>query len=166
MKVVTSFPKEKERIIKSIVNLLKNNKLLTLATTNKNQSFCNTAYYVFDKKFNVYIWTGIHTKHSKNIKENNRVAINIFNSTQKWGSLLQGIQAVGHASIANDQELLKAGLLYMKRYPKCVSLIKSPKELHSKIYESKIYKIEIDKIKVFDEKSFGKEEFREVVIKR
>jgi len=166
MKLITKYKNDREKILKSIFNILKNNKLLTLSTVNKNKSWCNTAYYVFDKEFNLYIWTGSKTIHSKNIKKNNNVAINIFDSTQKWGSFLQGIQASGKVHITNNKELIKAGLLYIKRFLKVIKYIKSPKDFHSKLFESKIYKIELNKIKLFDEKTFGKEEFREVMIRR
>jgi len=166
MKIIFSSEKDKEKILKSIFKILENNKLLTLSTVNKNQSWCNTAYYVFDKKFNLYIWTGEKTIHSKNIKENNKVSINIFNSEQKWGSFLQGIQAKGNAFKVNNKELIKSGLMYIKRYPKVIKFVKNPVDFHSKLFESRMYKIGLNKIKVFDEKIFGKDEIREIIIKK
>ena len=85
---------------------------------------------------------------------------------QKWGSLMQGLQAFGNASIANKKELIKAGLRYMKRFPGVLKFVKTPKDFHSKIFKSGIYKIQLNNIKILDEKIFGKEEFRSIVIRR
>ena len=164
MKIITENKNEKELIIKSIKKLLNKNKLLTLSTLNNKQPYSNTAFYIFDNEFNLYIWTDISTLHCKNINKNNKVAINIFDSTQKWGNSLQGIQGLGTASISNGGEMIKAGLMYIKRYPKVLTLIKNPKQFSNK--DSKIFKISLDKIKIFDEKTFEKEGFREIIIEK
>ena len=158
--------KDRKKILKSIINILKNNKLLTLSTVNKNQPCSNTAYYVFDDKLNLYVWGEKDTLKYKNIKLNNKVAVNVFDSSQKWGSLLQGIQALGNAYAVNNKELVKVGLLYIKRFPKVIKFVKTPRDFHNKMFNSQVYKIELNKIKVLDEKTFGKEEFRELIIKR
>ena len=151
-----------EKLLKPIKNILNKNKLLTLSTYRSNQPHLSTAYYTFDKEFNVYIWSEKNTIHEKNISKNNKVAVNIFDSSQKWGSLLQGIQAVGTATPIKNNELMRVGALYVKRFPSSIKTIKKIKEFHNKIFESRLYKIKLDKIKVFDEKTFGKGEFREI----
>ncbi len=151
-----------EKVLKSIKNILNKNKLLTLSTSYNNQPHSNTAYYTFDKEFNIYIWSEKNTKHERNISKNNKVAVNIFDSSQKWGSLLQGIQAIGTATPIKNSELMRVGTLYIKRFPSSIKIIKKIKGFHDKIFKSRIYKIKLDKIKVFDEKTFGKGEFREV----
>lgn len=159
--------KDKDKITQSIISILENNHLLTLSTVDKknNQPCCSTSYYVFDNDLNLYFWTSSNTLHSKNIKQNPKVAVNIFNSTQKWGSLLKGIQMFGTAKIVNKKELLTGGALYLKRFPNVVTYIKKILDFHSPKLESKMYKITPIKIKLFDEETFGKEEFREIIIK-
>jgi len=166
MEVIFSSPEEKTKIMWSFSKILNNNFLLTLSTANKNHPFSSTAFYVFDKQFNLYIWTGKDTLHSKNIDLNQKIAINIYNSKQIWGSDLNGLQALGIASVTGAKDLLMAGALYLKRYPKAYKFAKNPKDFHSKALESRIYKIQLNKIKIFDEKAFGKEGFREIFIKR
>lgn len=164
MKIITDSKEDKNEIINSIINLLNKNKLLTLSTLDNNQPYSNTAFYVFDNEFNLYIWTDLSTLHCKNIKKNNKVAINIFDSNQKWGAHLQGIQGLGKASIVKGSEIIKAGLRYIKRYPRVLTLIKNYKEFSTK--DSKIYKITLDKLKLFDEKTFGKDEYIEIRLER
>lgn len=168
IKIEVDKKEDKDRIIESALAILNHNNLLTLSTFDKenNQPCCSTAYYVFDDEFNLYFWTDHNTLHSKNIKQNPKVAVNIFDSTQKWGSLLKGLQISGTSSIVSKKELLIAGALYLKRFPGVIKFVKHILDFHSTKFQSKIYKISINKIKLFDEESFGKEEFRELIIKR
>lgn len=77
-----------EKVLNSIKDILGKNKLLTLSTIKNNQPHSNTAYYSFDKNFNLYIWSEKDTAHSRNILKNKKVAVNIFDSSQKCDSLL------------------------------------------------------------------------------
>lgn len=159
--------KEEERKISdSIKKILNKNHLLTLSTSKNNKPHSNTAFYTFDKNMNLYIWSEEGTVHSENLKKNRKIAINIFDSRQKWGSLLQGLQATGTANIVDNKELIKAGILYIKRFPASMKLVKNPKRFHDKIFETKIYKIQLDKVKVFDEKAFGKGGSRKISLRR
>lgn len=166
MLIITKNKDEQNQIIKSILNILRNNKLFTLSTLDDKQPYSNTAFYVYDSNFNLYYWSDKDAIHSKNISKNKKVAINIFNSNQKFGSDLEGLQALGIAFKVNKKELLKAGFLYIKRYPGVIKYIKKITDFHNPKFESYIYKIELSKIKLFNEKLFGKEGFREIIIKR
>ena len=104
--------------------------------------------------------------HATNINGNSKVALNIFDSSQEWGSNLQGLQIFGKAKAADTKELLAGGKLYLQRFMKAKNLIQNIKDFNSKKFESKIYKIEIDSIKVFDEISFGKEVYHTIKIER
>ena len=155
---------ETKKISDSINNILRRNYLLTLSTSWKGKPHSNTAFYVFDKDMNLYIWSEENTIHSENMRKNRKVAINIFDSRQKWGSLLQGLQARGTANIVNNKGLLKAGILYIKRFPRSLKIAKNPRGFHSKLFESRIYKIKLEEIKIFDEKTFGKGGSRKIHI--
>ncbi len=149
----------------SIKSILSNNNLLTLSTfDNKNKQPCSsTAYFVYDSKFNIYIWTSSKSLHGRNMSKNAKVAINIFDSKQEWGTLLQGLQIFGTAHIVNKVELIKAATLYVKRFPNVSEYIKKLSDFSSSKFEDRLYKIKPYKIKVLDEKAFGKEGFREIL---
>ena len=166
MEYIVSNPNEEKKIIRSIQRILEKNTLLTLATIQDMRPYVNTAYYVMDEAWNMYIWTGKKSRHCKNMRKNAHVAVNVFDSKQKWGSLLQGLQIFGKARVVNTTELVHAGIQYMKRFPRVVTIVESPKKFHAKVFGSVMYKIQIERIKVFDERTFGKEEWREVEIKR
>ena len=152
--------------LKSIKSILSKNKLLTLSTSSKNSPYSNTSFYTFDNQLNLYIWSENGTIHEKNILKNNKVSINIFDSSQKWGSPLQGIQAIGIARKVKNKELMIVGVLYLKRFPKSITMVKNPRKFHDKIFDSTLYKIKLKKIKVFDEKNFGKGEYRELLLQK
>ena len=158
--------KEAEKISNSIRDILRKNHLLTLSTSKKGEPYSNTAFYTYDENMNLYIWSEEGTKHSENLKKNGKVSVNIFNSNQKWGSLLRGLQANGIARQVNKKELIIAGILYIKRFPKSLKLVKNPKRFHDKIFESKLYKITLHEIKVFDEKTFGKGGSRKISLRK
>ena len=158
--------KESKKISDSIKNILNKNHLLTLSTSRNNEPYTNTAFYTFDRNMNLYIWSEEGTAHSENLKKNKKVAVNIFDSRQRWGSLLRGLQATGIAKQVDNKELIKAGILYIRRFPASMKLVKNPKRFHDKIFESKIYKIQLKNIKVFDEKIFGKGGSRKISLKR
>lgn len=153
---------EKKKIIESVIKILKENKVLTLSTSEKNQPHSCSAYYIFDKNLNLYIWTDKYSLHSKHLKKNPKVSINIADSSQKWGSPLKGLQIQGKAKKVSNKELIKVGSLYIKRYPKVSKYVKKIKDFVSGKLESDLYKIKIKKVKVLDEKKFGKEEYKEI----
>lgn len=157
---------DEKKISDSIKRILNENHLLTLSTYSNKIPHSNTAFYTFDKNMNLYLWSEQGTAHTENIKKNKKVAVTVFDSKQKWGSLLRGIQAFGTAKTVSNKELIIAGILYIKRFPGSLKMVKHPKRFHDKIFESKIYKIQLDEIKVLDEKAFGKGGSRKIFLKR
>ena len=168
IKIESINSKETNKIIDSVYNILESNKLLALSTLNKidNQPNVCCVYYVFDDKLNLYFWTDPNSQHSKNISKNHKIAVDIYDSHQEWGSLLKGLQIFGISMPVSQKEVLFSGALYLKRFMKASKFIKSLKDFNSKKFDSKIYKIVINKIKVLDEANFGKEIYKELIIKR
>ena len=150
----------KERIRNSIISILKENKLLNLATIDKKskQPYSCCVYYIFDNDLNIYFWTTTDSDHAKNIKKNKKVSVSIANSNQEFGSMLRGVQIHGTARTLSTKELSRPARMYMKRFPKVFKFVKKVTDFNSPKLESKMYLIKPDKIKVLDEKVFGKEE--------
>ncbi len=158
---------EQVKISKSIKKILDKNRLLTLSTSSNNKPYSNTCFYASDKNINLYIWSEENTTHSENLRKNKKIAVNIFDSRQKWGSLLHGIQAIGTAiPVTNKKELIKTGILYIKRFPKVLKIVKNPLNFNNKVFESRIYKISLKEIKIFDEKAFGKGDSRKILLNK
>ena len=166
MKITFGHKKDKDLIIKSVKESFEDIKLLSLATVKKdNSSSICCVFYAYDKEFNLYYWSEKSTQLSINIKHNNKVAVEIVDSHQKFGSILKGLKIYGTARQASISELMIGGNAYMKRFVEVKNLIKSIKDFSSR-YKSKLYKIKIDKIIVLDEAKFGKWGYRELLIER
>jgi len=74
-----------KKLNESIIDILENNKLLSLSTVTPNgKAHINTAYFAFDKKLNLYIITDPKSNHCKNLQKNNSVAASIFKSSQRF----------------------------------------------------------------------------------
>jgi len=160
--IPSSFDKDKKNILESIFKILEENTLLTLSTSEKWQSHSCSVYYVFDEELNLYIWTEKNSLHVKHMKKNPKVAINIVDTSQKWGSMLKGLQISGEAKTISGKELVKVSALYIKRFPKVTKYIKKIKDFIFGELESELYKFKIKMIKVLDEERFGKEEYRKI----
>ncbi|MEK6963463.1 MAG: pyridoxamine 5'-phosphate oxidase family protein [Nanoarchaeota archaeon] len=156
-----------EKLFVSVRAILENNKLLTLSTYDKKlkQPCVCSAYYCFDKELNLYIWTDPKSEHGRNIEQNSNVAVNIADTAQPLGGLLQGLQITAKAKQVTAKELLVIGALYMKRFPKVSAWVKKAIDFHTKGFQSRLYKIQSHKIKIFDEKTFGKEEYQELIFR-
>jgi len=157
---------DKDKVVSSIVAILEHNRLLSLATVNKDCPNVCTSFYVFDDSFNLYIWTDPKAQHSINVAKNPNVAVNIVDTYQEWGGSLRGLQIFGSCGAISGKEALIAGGLYLKRYTKASTFVKTLKDFNSKKLQSMLYKIQMDRIKVLDEVSFGKDQYRELIITR
>ncbi|MBI1973279.1 pyridoxamine 5'-phosphate oxidase family protein [Candidatus Micrarchaeota archaeon] len=168
LKFVSSKPEETEKVAESARAILKDNNLLALSTFEpKEKQPCSCiVYYAFDDEFVLYVWTGPKTLHGKNIEENSRVALTVFDAKQSFDALKRGLQAFGSAAIVGDDELEKAGSTYLKRFPGAQKFVNDPKGFHSPMFNDRLYRIELSKIKLLDEEAFGKEELRELEIIR
>lgn len=157
-----------QKIIDSALKILEANKLVSISTVDKKTTQPHSCYlfYVFDDQLRIYFWTDPNSQHSLHIKENNRVAANITDTSQQFGTMLHGLQIKGTARHLRISELLVAGTLYFKRFPLVSTFVKHPRQLNSKKLESKLYVLEISHIKVFDESVFGKEVYKTIIIKR
>jgi len=154
---------DKKDILESIFKILEENNLLTLSTFDNEQPHSCSAYYVYDDELNLYIWTDKNSLHAKQMKKNSKIAINIADTSQKWGSMLKGLQMSGEAKTISGKELVKVSTLYIKRFPKVSTHIKKIKDFIFGELESDLYKFEIKFLKILDKEKFGKEEYTEII---
>jgi len=153
---------EKQEIIKSVESILSKNKLMSLSTSSNNLLCICTLFFAYDKDFNLYFWSEKTTIHSLNIQKNKKVAVSIADSSQSFGSILEGLKIYGKAELIENKDLLKGGALYIKRFSKVKAWIAKVSDLNSK-FNSRMDKVKPKKIIVLDEKKFGKEEYKELM---
>lgn len=97
---------------KLAADIIKNNKFLSLATTNKKgEVWATPLSYVFDENCNFYFTTAVDSIHIDHIKENPYVAFSIFNS-QVRVSDIDGLQIKGIVGEVEREELQKICSIY------------------------------------------------------
>lgn len=103
------------KVKKLIKTYLKTGRLMSVATVTGHQPWSFNAYYVSDEKLNIYWISPLHTRHSKDIKKNKKVAgtipIKFKNIT------VVGLQFEGDAMlIENTSEIKRAIRLYTDKH--------------------------------------------------
>jgi nitroimidazol reductase NimA-like FMN-containing flavoprotein (pyridoxamine 5'-phosphate oxidase superfamily) len=124
-------------------DILKKIIYATVATASPTAAPWNTpVYVVYDEQLNFYWASGKQSQHSRNIAENPRVFIAIYDSTVPWGTG-QGVFIAGNAmEVADTAEIAKACQLRMQRTPDA----KHPPEEFTHDKPRSIYKLVPSKV--------------------
>src|SRR5271170_6187880 len=102
-------------IARSVSQVLSDTSLCSLASVSPDgKSHINTAYYVADERFSIYILTSPKSVHSVNWEHNPSVAIAIADSSQPWGTPHRGLQIFGQARRVPDAQHSRVFSLYAK----------------------------------------------------
>lgn len=156
-------------IVRELIN---SNLFLTLATSNNNIPWICPLFFASDDQYNLYFTSYNDSQHVKNIYENPKVAVSIYNTLAIPGKgNTQGVQISGVCyRVTGDNLKVAIEVVYSKRFP-------DPKERESRDLSIEhfslpdsygrtdhIYKIETDKFYILD-KNAGKDTRIEVKIK-
>lgn len=79
---------------RKLLQYLKSQNLMTLATYGAHPWICSV-YYVVDDTFNLYFLSDPDSKHCTDISQNNQIACNIADSRQKVIEQKMGVQIQG-----------------------------------------------------------------------
>ena len=102
---------------KRIVKFIKEQHVLTLATSSNNLAYCCNVYYVYNDQKNFLVFSSdISTKHVQEFIQNPNVAGAIHLET-KAIEKIQGVQLLGTILELNGEELEIAKKLYVDTYP-------------------------------------------------
>lgn len=94
--------------------IIKSNKFLSLATTNKKgEIWCTPLSYVCDENLNFYFTTAIDSIHVDHIRENPYVAFSVFDSTKRVSDI-DGIQVKGIVGEIEKNDLERIVDIYYK----------------------------------------------------
>lgn len=124
-----------------------NNYMIIATADNKGRPWASVVFYAHDVEYNFYFLSTIEAQHAENIKENRNVALAIFNSTQRIGSV-EEVQISGTASLVSGSELKRAILIYCnKLFPKSdVSPTERYRpEDYSEPSKLRFFKVEVEK---------------------
>jgi uncharacterized protein YhbP (UPF0306 family) len=135
------------RITGLAADLLDAAPLCAIATVDRRgRAHINTAYFAWNRAFEL-VWLSEPTaKHSKNLATNETVAIAVYASNQTWGGPDRGIQLFGRAAAAAGAAADEARQLYTARFPRFA-------EVDLGAY--RLYIFRADRLKLFDEEALG-----------
>jgi uncharacterized protein YhbP (UPF0306 family) len=126
--------------------LLDASTLCAIATvTPGGLAHVNTAYFAWSPAFDLVWLSEPRASHSRNIRENDSVAVAVYDSGQTWGRPDRGIQLFGRAReverAADDVEAL-----YAARFPDYTG---------TELSAYRFYALRPRRLKLFDERELG-----------
>ncbi len=148
---------------KRVLEFLKDNKLMSLATFGKFP-WIATVYYTFDQDLNLYFLSSPSTLHCQQIAKNNQVAVAIADSRQDINSPKRGLQLWGTAQKISDAAKIKHTLALWKSSLKVANPKLSYENIINKIISGRMYQISPKRIKLFDHKLFPSKNGQEPVL--
>ncbi len=135
------------RIATATRRLLDASTLCAIATVAPGgRAHVNTAYFAWSPEFDLVWLSEPRSRHSKNVRSNDTVAIAVYDSGQTWGKLDRGIQVFGTAEEVTRSAAADAEKLYAARFP-------GYRETELGAY--RFYVLRPRRIKLFDEREFG-----------
>lgn len=141
-----------------ILNFLKIQHLMSLATVNKNKPWACTVYFAVDEDLNLYFVSPPTSDHCRNLMKNKYVSCSIYDSSQKVNSKKEGLQLRGTVTVLRKVVDIKKALdLWNKANPGAENYI-SYENMQSKVITSKVYKITSQLFKYFNETLYGDKE--------
>jgi uncharacterized protein YhbP (UPF0306 family) len=155
-----------QRIRKSLLRILRNNVLCSIATVSANQrAHINTAYFCYSDELELYFLSNPDSLHCRNLLSNSSTAVTIFSSAQKWGGPDRGIQLFGTGAPALGAQMVQAEELYRKRF-KAYAQWKAGLGTEDVGRTYQFYRFIVRKIKILDEVEFGDSVFIIATVKR
>lgn len=140
---------------KHLTECMESTYFCSIATLGVEGVWVCPVYFAYDDKFNFYFISQPPSRHTRNIKEDSRVAAAIYSTAQDPGGDVKGVQLEGNARILPDQEVETAHTIYYKRKDAERGLPKrSPTEHMGETAEWKFIKVTPAHIYYFDTRFF------------
>lgn len=144
-----------------LLDFLKSQKLMAVASHNGEDIWIANAYYGVDPNFTIYFVSPETTKHSQQIEKNPHVAFSIswFNPNNHGDR--KAVQGLGMCRLAkNEEEIIKGVQLHNENFPKFATKI-TVNWIHANEYRSKIWVIEPTYMKFWNDELYGEDEAKE-----
>lgn len=138
-----------------VLDFLKTNKMMQVATFGKDHPWIANVYYVFDNDLNLYFLSGEKTLHCRQIAENEKVACAISDSHQGLHDKQIGLQMWGTAKKISDLEKLRFALGKWKEVLNEKDDELSAENILNNVIKNRVYKISPKKIKIFSKQLFN-----------
>lgn len=119
--------------IEGVIEIIKENKYLTLSTVSKDLiPWCTPLFYTYDKEINFYWFSAKDSKHSHNINQNKNTSLVIFDSIAEIGDG-DAVFFEGETIELNIIEEVKIAINFLnKRFDNNIFKFKSVSQLTNK----------------------------------
>ena len=147
----------KQDIVAAAKEIMSNNIVATLCTSDGNCSHANNIYFAYNNNLEIVFVSDKDTKHAEYIEKNENVSIVIYNEPESYGKNHQGIQIKGVCSQATGLALVECWQLYTKRFPVYATMINNVDQIANKLVKSRLFIVKVTSVKILDVPTFGKE---------
>lgn len=134
----------KEELKKYVSDYLEKNRLMTLATSEKDIPWAATVFFAYDPDLNIYFISRPETRKTKHLHVNPNVSVAVNHHQSKSG-LVKGVQLEGTAKILDKNKDVKELEIFKKRHNW------AEKYLHN----HELFKITPKKVYYLDDELFG-----------
>ena len=143
-----------------LLEFIKNQKLITIASHNKDDIWVANVYFDSDEKGKIYFITSEDTKHAKMITENPKVAFSIAWFDSENAKNRKGVQGLGICKIGNLKETAIGISLLYKKFPDLHDIL-TIDWITKNVWKTRVWVIEPSFIKYFDDEIYGDDESEE-----
>jgi uncharacterized protein YhbP (UPF0306 family) len=138
--------------------LLEASTLCAISTvTPAGLAHVNTAYFAWSPELDVIWLSEPRARHSRNVRGNPSVAIAVYDSTQTWGTPDRGIQLLGRARRAAEDEIEWCVAVYTRRFAAFV---------RTDLGAYRFFLFRPRRLKLFDEAALGAGVFVTATVRR
>jgi uncharacterized protein YhbP (UPF0306 family) len=146
---------------KHLLQFLRGQKLLTLATSGESGLWIANAYYSVDRECNLYFVSSTEAMHSHHISRNPSVVFSVAWFDPKDHANRKAIQGRGTCSaIGSEAELTRGIRLHNQRFPEFRDRI-TRRSLRSEENSSAMWLIKPTYVKFWDDARYGAKNHRE-----
>ncbi len=151
--------------LKTVIQFLKSQKLMTVASQDKDNIWVANAYIGVDDKATIYFISPKDTKHSKMINKNQNVAFSIAWFEPNNHKNRKAVQGLGVCRQTNNAlEIATAVKLLYKNFPDLKDIL-TIKWIMTNARGSKIWTIKPNYIKYWDDEIYGDKQSEEFFLK-
>ncbi len=147
--------------MEDLLNFLKSQKLLVIASHNSTEIWVANVYYGIDDNFKIYFISPEDTKHSALIIKDSKIAFSVawFNPNNHKDR--KGIQGLGICRQANnEEEIIKGVQLHNQNFPEFKEGI-TVEWVHNNEWRSRVWVIEPTYVKYWNDGVYKDDESEE-----
>jgi uncharacterized protein YhbP (UPF0306 family) len=135
------------QLSESVLAILEATELCSMATIQETRPYISTAYFAYADDLTIYFLSNPIRQHSLNLTLNSAISLTVFDTSQPFASLAQGLQIFGDCQLTQGNTAGKAFDIYTKRFPKLLNEVPDFNQYANGAIASRLYEVKCDSIK-------------------